>query len=107
MVFLRYAFFKNGEIFPIFRFFFRYLGQFWPIASILHKTVESSTKIRTFSPITLTKWYLADLTAASESPPKCGALGGLMCQLVLLARISSHMWYPDPSKDYYNDLSER
>ena len=44
-------------------------------ASIHDSNVDNSSKVRIGSPITRTKSLLADWTAASHNPPKCGAPG--------------------------------
>jgi len=51
------------------------------IASICTVKVKSSLKVKRCLRITLLRRYLVDLTSASHNPPKCGAAGGLKCQV--------------------------
>ena len=51
------------------------------MASICVDSVDISSNVNVWTPITRFKWYLADLTAASQIPPKWGAAGGLKCHL--------------------------
>ena len=53
-------------------------------ASICVRMVENSSKSSLWSPITRRRWCLVDFTAASQKPPKCGALSGIQCQFILL-----------------------
>ena len=48
------------------------------IASTSVTRVWNSSKVKTVVPMTLFKCFLAALTPASQSPPKWGALGGIM-----------------------------
>lgn len=49
--------------------------------SIRQTTVASSSKVKVWTPTVRTNNFFIDFTAASQRPPKCGALGGLKCQL--------------------------
>jgi len=53
-------------------------------ASIWHRwhMVVSSSKLSLADPVMRRRWCLVDFTAASHSPPICGALGGLKCRSV-------------------------
>jgi len=41
-------------------------------ASIRTNTVDSSSNVNRWLPITLLRWYLQDFTPASHKPPRCG-----------------------------------
>uniref|UniRef100_A0A8D8DP65 (northern house mosquito) hypothetical protein n=1 Tax=Culex pipiens TaxID=7175 RepID=A0A8D8DP65_CULPI len=55
------------------------------------RTVVNSSKFMLAVPVIRLRWYLAEHTPASQSPPKCGALGGIMRQSieVLVQKFSS------------------
>ena len=54
------------------------------IASIWVRTVVSSSKVSAVVPTIRRRWCFALLIAASQSPPKCGALGGIVSHWKLL-----------------------
>ena len=56
------------------------------IASMSHRRVESSSYVKTLFPMTLRRCDFASFTLDSQSPPKWGALGGI---IVLVMPISS------------------
>lgn len=55
------------------------------IASISTTSVSSSSYVRDAFAMLLTRRCFADLTAASQRPPKCGALGGMKLNWMPLA----------------------
>ena len=59
-------------------------GQLFKQGSTCVATVDNSSKVKRWVPMTLRRWYLTDFTAASHNPPKCGARSGMQCHCTRL-----------------------
>jgi len=59
------------------------IGLEFKIPSTSVVNVLSSSNVNSESPITRLRWCLKIFTVASHSPPKCGAIGGIKCHVIL------------------------